>query len=307
MNEGKYDLAQREYTAAAAADPGDAEARAGIIAARGLAKLQTSQVQAAVDDLNAAISIHPLPEAYEALGRIYAANGTRGAAIDSFGEAIRLRPNYAQAYLGRAEARRERAGPLRDMTELGQAADDYKAVLAVKSDLPEALFGLGVTRFLLNDYGAAVESFDGALRVRPIFLDAKYARARSQFELARYQEALKDLVDLPGAFDAYARSCSIGMAFFALGDAALIAKDESRAIELFTQSSQAFSDGLAARPDDPRIKFWSLLASQNALPGLAGKGSRAKERLIMQFAPGKLRPAPSPTATLVHADACRRA
>jgi tetratricopeptide (TPR) repeat protein len=307
MNQGKYDLAQREYAAAAAAAPGDAEARAGMIAAQGLAKLQAGQVQAAVDDLNASISIRPLPEAYEALGRIYAANGTRGAAIDAFGEAIRLRPNYAQAYLGRAEARRERAGPLRDMTELGQAADDYTAVLLVKADLPEALFGLGVTRFLLNDYAAAVESFDGALRTRPMFTDAKYARARSYFELTQYQEALKDLVDLPRTFDSYARSCSIGMAFFALGDAALTAKDEPRAIELFTQSSQAFSEGLATRPDDPRIKFWSLLASQNALPGLAGKGSRAKERLIMQFAPGKPRPAPAPTATLVHTDACRRA
>ena len=306
MSQGAYDQAQREYAAAAAADPGNSEARAGVIAARALGKLQAGQVQAAVDDLNASIALRPLPEAYEALGRIYAANGTRGAAVDSFNEAIRLRPNYAQAYFGRAEARRERAAPLRDMTELQQAADDYAAVLVVKSDLPEALYGLGVTRFLLNDYAAAVESFDGVLRVRPMFADAKYARARARFELTQYQEALKDIVDLPATFDAYARGCSAGMAFFALGDAALVARDEPRAIELFNLSSRAFAGGLAARPDDPRIKFWSLLSSQNAVPGLAGAPSRAKERLIMQFTPGKPRPAPAPTATLVHADACRR-
>jgi tetratricopeptide (TPR) repeat protein len=306
MSQGAYDQAQREYAAAAAADPGNSEARAGVIAARALGKLQAGQVQAAVDDLNASIALQALPEAYEALGRIYAANGTRGAAVDSFNEAIRLRPNYAQAYFGRAEARRERAAPLRDMTELQQAADDYKAVLVVKSDLPEALYGLGVTRFLLNDYAAAVESFDGVLRVRPMFADAKYARARARFELTQYQEALKDIVDLPATFDAYARGCSAGMAFFALGDAALVARDESRAIELFNLSSRAFDGGLAARPDDPRIKFWAQVSRQNANPGPPGTASRAKERLIMQFTPGKRRPAPAPTATLVHADACRR-
>jgi hypothetical protein len=96
------------------------------------------------------------------------------------------------------------------------------------------------------------------------------------------------------------------MAFFALGDAALVARDESRAIELFNLSSRAFDGGLAARPDDPRIKFWAQVSRQNANPGPPGTASRAKERLIMQFTPGKRRPAPAPTATLVHADACRR-
>lgn len=307
LAQGRYEQAQREYAAASTADPASNEAQAGVIAARGLGKLQAGQTQPAVDDLLASLNIHPLPEAYEGLGRIYAANATRGPAIEMFSKAIALRPTYAQAYLGRAEARRERATPLRDTAELQQAVEDYRAVLVAKSDLPEALFGLGVARFALNDYAGAVESFDGALLARPIFVDARYARARARFELAQYQEALKDLVDLPPSFDVYARSCSTGMAFVALADAALAAKDEPRAIELFTQASQAFAPALAAKPNEQRIKFWAQLTNQNAIPGLGGKGIRGMYRVRMEFAPGKVRPAPAPTATLAYVDACRRA
>lgn len=305
LAQGKYDLAQKEYAAAAEAEPSNTEAQAGLLAARGLARLQSGQFALATDDLTASRAIKPIPEALEALGRFYSVNGNRGAAIEYFAEAIKLRPGYAQAYFGRAEAQRERATPLRDEAELRLALEDYKAALAVKGDVPEALLGLGMTRFTLGDYAGAVESGDAALKARLIFPEAKYLRARSRFELGQSQEALKDLVDLPSSFDVYARACSTGMAFSALGDIALVAKDEPRAMELYGQAADAFKQALAAKPADAKAKFLSTTSAENAMAGIIGKGSRLKQLAVIRLAAS--RKGVSPTATLSYQDACKRA
>lgn len=296
--QGRFDLAQREYAIAVEADPSSAEGQAGVLTARGLASLQAGKVAAAIDELTNANAIKPMPEALEALGRIFAANGNRDAAIDRFGEAIKLRPSYAQAYFGRAEVLRERGTPLNDEAVLNRAVDDYRMALTVRPDLPEALLGLGMTRFALKDFPGAIASLDTALKARPIFPEAKYARARSRFELGQHQEALNDLVDLPASFDVYARSCSTGMAFSALGEAAFVAKEDPRAMEFYREAEKAFNEALRVRPGDKSAKLGADQARANAIstPVLGGWARATLKRL----SPGR------PTATLVYADACKR-
>jgi tetratricopeptide (TPR) repeat protein len=295
--QGKFDLAQREYALAMDADASNLDAQAGVLAARGLASLQAGKVAAAIDELTNANTIKPVPEALEALGRIFAANGNRDAAIDKFSEAIKLRPTYAQAYFGRAEVLRERGSPLSDEALLNRAVDDYRMALTVRPDLPEALLGMGMTRFALKDFAGAVTSLDSALKARPIFPEAKYARARSRLELGQHQEALNDLVDLPASFDVYARSCSTGMAFSALGEAALVAKDNPRAIEFYREAEKAFNEALRVRPGDRSAKLGADQARANAINNPFGGAVRAT---LKRLAPER------PTATLVYADACKR-
>ena len=304
LGQGKYDLAQREYATAAAADPSNPEAQAGVQAARGLLRLQTGDVTSAIEDLTASSKLAPIPEALEALGRVYAVNGNRGAAIDYFGQAIKIRPNYAQAYFGRAEALRERATSLHDTAELQRAVDDYRMALTIGGQLPDALAGLGMARFALGDYQGAGENFDAALKSRPIFPLATYARARARYELGQYQDAIKDLNDLSDAFDPYAKSCSLGLAFYALGDASRLVKDEPRAIDLYRQSERAYRAALIARPGDSTATLGADYAKQKTLPNVLGWAARGANSLRRQV--GAERGAVSPTATLASPEACRQ-
>jgi tetratricopeptide (TPR) repeat protein len=300
--QGKFDLAQREYALAVEADASNLDGQAGVLAARGLASLQAGKVAAAIDELTNANTIKPMPEALEALGRIFAANGNRDAAIDKFSEAIKLRPTYAQAYFGRAEVLRERGSPLSDEALLNRAVDDYRMALTVRPDLPEALLGMGMTRFALKDFAGAITSLDGALKARPIFPEAKYARARSRFELGQHQDALNDLVDLPASFDVYARSCSTGLAYSAMGYTALMAKDDPRAMELYREAEKAFNEALKVRPGDKSAKLGADQSRQTALDNFIGSGVREALRRL----PAGRQRTTSPTATLSYADACKK-
>lgn len=152
--------------------------------------------------------------------------------------------------------------------------------LTVRPDLPEALLGLGMTRFALKDFPGAIASLDTALKARPIFPEAKYARARSRFELGQHQEALNDLVDLPASFDVYARSCSTGLAFSALGFSALTARDDPRAMELYREAEKAFNEALKVRPGDKSAKLGADQSRQNALDNFLGSGVREALRRL---------------------------
>lgn len=92
------DLAQR-----ALQDPGyDKPAFAHVN--MGLAYSQQGQFAQAVGQFRRALTYVDLPEAYHNMGLAYDGMGRRDAAIRAFRDAVRLRPTYAAAYAGLAEA-----------------------------------------------------------------------------------------------------------------------------------------------------------------------------------------------------------
>lgn len=303
LAQARYEPAQKEFAAARAADASNVDAQAGALAASGFLKLQAGQITPAMDDLNAANRLRPIPEAYEAIGRILAANGKPGGAIAQFDEAIRLRPGYTQALFGRAQARLERGAPVFDRADFTLAGEDYKAVLAVKPDMPEALMGLAKVQFLTGDYAGASTSIASVLQLRPIFPEATYVQARTRYEQGQFQEVLKDLVELPANFDPFAKACTTGLAYEGLGDAALIAKDDAKATEFYRLADIAYRQALALRPSDPRVLAMANDMTRNSVPNFIGRGVRTVRRATLT---GKAKPGRPPTATLTLVDACGR-
>jgi tetratricopeptide (TPR) repeat protein len=95
----KYGMgAMQEYEKALALDPNNADAHLG----RAIGRLAAppgfgGDLDGAIADLEAAISKKPSPEAYYQLGQAYQRKGLDEKAKAAYGQALKLRPDYAEA------------------------------------------------------------------------------------------------------------------------------------------------------------------------------------------------------------------
>jgi tetratricopeptide (TPR) repeat protein len=302
--QGNPDLAHEEFRRATAADPSNVDAESGMLMTRGLSHLRNQEADAAVADLEASVRRKPRPEALEALGRIYLAKELNGQAIDLFTQAITLKPHFSQALYGRAEARLARGVKLHDTGDLKEAMDDYRAALtAYGGDSPDVLMGLGRAQFYSADYPGALDSFNRALASRRVFPEAQYARSRTQFQLGAYRVALRDLADLGQQYDPYATSCSLGLTYMALGDTALMDKQNSEAVDFYTRAEAQIAIATRLRPGDVKLANLARHLGEIAQPGINGMLERKTQWGNIKFL--KQTAASRPTATLTPADACK--
>jgi tetratricopeptide (TPR) repeat protein len=108
-----------------------------------------------------------------------------------FSEAIRLKPDYAAAFYGRATVRSDKGdnqGALQDCNE----------AIRLKPDYAIAFFGRGLVRFDKGDNEGALQDFSEAVRLKPDYAEVFYARgiARgakgdNEGELQDYGEAIR--------------------------------------------------------------------------------------------------------------------
>jgi tetratricopeptide (TPR) repeat protein len=101
--------------------------------------------------------------AYRNRGNARADAGASAQAVADFNQAIRLRPNDASGYAGRARAKLA----LRDVAA---AIDDYDAALRLTPTTPATAslyVGRGHARFVKGDLTAAIADFTEAIRLNP--------------------------------------------------------------------------------------------------------------------------------------------
>lgn len=105
---------------------------------RGLARYKADDIDGALADLNEAIRVGPdFAEAYVARGTV---RGDSPAAIDDFSAAIRLNPYYVQAYYNRGLARGaagDYAGAIDDFTKVLQMNPDHPQWRNLRLDIAE--------------------------------------------------------------------------------------------------------------------------------------------------------------------------
>lgn len=107
---------------------------------------------------NMAIAIDPYNGAYRyGQGEYLFAQNKYPEAIASYTEAIRLKPNYADAYYHRAVAYEQEGG-------YKPALDDFKAALAITPQLIPAQKGLGDASLALQDYAGAANAYENCLQ-----------------------------------------------------------------------------------------------------------------------------------------------
>jgi tetratricopeptide (TPR) repeat protein len=81
-------------------------------------------------------------------------------ALRDFNQAVRLKPNDAEAYYNRGTA----------YSQLGkypEAAQDFEKAIQLKPDYLAAYLGRGLARAKLGDHTAAVRDFDRAILLQP--------------------------------------------------------------------------------------------------------------------------------------------
>ena len=107
------------------------------------------------------------------------------AAINSYKQALKIKPDYAEVYYNMGIALRDKGDP-------EAAIDSYKQALKIKPDYAEAYYNMGIS---LNDKGdteSAINSYNQALKIKP-----NYAEVYKNISyLKRYKERDENFIKM---------------------------------------------------------------------------------------------------------------
>jgi Tfp pilus assembly protein PilF len=162
-----------------------------------------SKKQEAIDKVNALIKDYPKSSLLlNLVGTFYKAIGMPDKSIQSFENAIAIKPDYAEAHnnlgvtlqeLGRldmavknyekalaikpdyAETHNNLGNILRELGQLDMAIKNYEKALAIKPDYAVAHYNLGIVLIEFGQRDTAVKSFEKALAIQPNYVKAHHS------------------------------------------------------------------------------------------------------------------------------------
>jgi len=151
------------------------------------------QFDAAIRSYKKALKINPdYADAYSNMGNALKDKGDLEAAIQSYKQALKIKPDYAQAYNNMGNA-------LKDKGDLEAAIQSYKQALKIKPDYAQAYSNMGNALKSQGDVEAAIDSFKQALKIKP-----DYAQAFNNMG-----NALSEKGDLEAAINSYKQALKI--------------------------------------------------------------------------------------------------
>jgi tetratricopeptide (TPR) repeat protein len=118
------------------------------------------------------------------------------AALKDFNEAIRLRPDFAWAYISRGLAHK-------DKEDLDAALKDYNEAIRLKPDFAEAYYNRGLVHYRKRDLYAAHKDYTEAIRLKPDYADAYVSPGLEYRDKAELDAALKNLLFSEGSLDQF--------------------------------------------------------------------------------------------------------
>ena len=124
------------------------------------------QFDAAIESYKQALTIKPdFADAYNNMGVALQYRGDLDAAIDSFKQALKIKPHYADAYINMGNV-------LSATGDQEAAIDSFKEALKIKPDYAEAHCNMGNALKDNGDQEAAIDSFKEALKIKPEYAEA---------------------------------------------------------------------------------------------------------------------------------------
>jgi tetratricopeptide (TPR) repeat protein len=183
-----------------------------------------------------AVTLHNLQGASNAALHRY------DAAIDSYRQAIKIKPDYADAYSNMGVI-------LKNKGDLDAAIENYKQAIKIKPDFAEAYNNMGIALKNKGDLDAAIENCKQAIKINPDYADAYYNMGK----------ALEDKGELDGAIDSYKQAIKInpdyadaysnmGIALTDKGDLEAAIDSCKQAIKIKPDYAEAYSNmGVAQR------------------------------------------------------------
>lgn len=143
-----------------------------------------SQALTAYDE---ALRLNPqFAEAYNNRGIVKYELNQYTAAIEDYSTAIRLKSNFADALNNRGNA-------YAALKQFNEAAQDLQAALKLKPDFAIGHNNLGNVYSSMKNYDAAISEYTQAIQLNPKFAEAYYNRAAIRYGQGKYLEALSDI------------------------------------------------------------------------------------------------------------------
>jgi len=159
----------------------------------GIALKDKGELDAAIDSYKQALKIKPdYAEAHSNMGIALQEKGELDAAIDSYKQALKIKPDYAEAHSNMGIA-------LKDKGELDAAIDSFKQALNINPDLAEAHSNMGIALKDKGELDAAIDSYKQALAIKPDYAEAHYNMG----------VVLQERGELDAAIDSYKRALKI--------------------------------------------------------------------------------------------------
>ena len=127
-----------------------------------------------------------VPRIYYHRALAYRANGAYGKAISDYSSAVRLKPDYANAYSNRAHIYLFLEKP-------SEAIKDYTQVIEITPQYDAAYDNRGVAYSATGQYNRAIEDWNRVLQLNRRFIRAFVERAWCHMQLGALADALTDL------------------------------------------------------------------------------------------------------------------
>jgi len=225
----------------------------------GIAYGSLGRHQDAIETYKQAIRIKPdFVEAHYNLGVAYGKLGREQDEIEAYKQAIRIKPDYADAHYNLGIAYGE-------LSRYQDAVEAYKQAIRIKPDYAEAQSNLGVVYSKLGRHQDAVEAYKQAIRIKPDYAEAQSNLGVAYSKLGRHQdavEAYKQAIRIkPDYADAH---YMLGVTYSGLGR--------------YQDAIEAFKQAIRIKPDDADAH--SNLGSAYFLTG--DKGSALEEYKILK-------------------------
>ncbi len=120
---------------------------------------------------------------YFKTGNEFIIAGNYKDAIDQFSKAIDLQPDFANAYLARANAYEK-------LNMLKEASQDYDRASTFLSNNTDVFYQGARLNYLLGEYQKAIEKADASIFLKKTNPDGYVVKAKSLMALGRYEEAM---------------------------------------------------------------------------------------------------------------------
>lgn len=210
----------------------------------------------AIADYDQALKLVPdWKEAFLNRGHAYLAQRNFARALSDYNQAVRVKPDWPAAYYNRGNAYSARG-------DYDRALADYGQALALKPDWEDVYLDRGLAYKGKGNYDRAIADYEQALRLKPDLAEAYLNRGNAYYAKGDYSRAIAD------SSQALQRKPDLAAAYINRGTAYYALRDYDHAIADFGAS-------LKLKPD------W-VVAYTNR--GLAYKAKGEKDRAIADFA-----------------------
>ncbi len=199
------------------------------------AALDEKDYNKAIDNYNMALKLNPeYAEAYYFRGYAYYELKDYGKAIEDYSKAIKLNPEYEVVYHFRGIT-------YRLLKEYDKAIEDYNKAIELNPREANVYYSRGFVYAYLKEYDKAIEDYSKAIELNPEDADLYYFRGNAYFNLKKYDKAIEDYskaVKLnPKIVEAY---FSRGSVFDDLKKYDKAIEDYSKAIELNPEDAELY-------------------------------------------------------------------